>query len=416
MEALVNAGGKGSRMGRCGIEKPMQLVGGVPTVRRVVDALLTSTHIDRLLVSVSDNTPCTEKYLNDMGVETIRTSGDDFMGDLHEAFSVLNSDYVLTCPSDLPLLTTEVVDSFIEYFVPGETAIKLNYDKYLVDGEFPGIGVAIFGGPTWDAKLADGVTPDRHDVIISNVHLTGEKEQTIDLSYAMVNTGFSDTNSGGTAAIVDGAVVITGGFCYDGHMITFGEETVPGETEPGTTDPSTYLCMDLLLTTLSESTGPVNIRLYNNSYTASVGDDVGYIDQITVTAGTTATIKVKVDGYLVDGELPGFGVCIFGGPEWNTELSPGVYDRHSVVISNVRLEGAEAKNISLNGATIATGTNAGFSWANSGGMASIVDGKVVITDGFRYDAHEITFGEETVPGETEPGTTLPLHGLSHCDP
>ncbi|MBR7153406.1 MAG: NTP transferase domain-containing protein [Candidatus Methanomethylophilaceae archaeon] len=119
MEALVNAGGKGSRMGRCGIEKPMQLVGGVPTVRRVVDALLTSTHIDRLLVSVSDNTPCTEKYLNDMGVETIRTSGDDFMGDLHEAFSVLNSDYVLTCPSDLPLLTTEVVDSFIEYFVPG---------------------------------------------------------------------------------------------------------------------------------------------------------------------------------------------------------------------------------------------------------------------------------------------------------
>ena len=30
----------------------------------------------------------------------------------------MNGDYVLTCPSDLPLLTTEVVDSFIEYFVP----------------------------------------------------------------------------------------------------------------------------------------------------------------------------------------------------------------------------------------------------------------------------------------------------------
>lgn len=118
MEALVNAGGKGSRMGRCGIEKPMQLVGGVPTIRRVVDALRQSSHIDRLLVSVSDNTLCTEKYLKDMGVETIRTSGDDFMEDLHESFSIMNGDYVLTCPSDLPLLTTEVVDSFIEYFVP----------------------------------------------------------------------------------------------------------------------------------------------------------------------------------------------------------------------------------------------------------------------------------------------------------
>lgn len=120
MEALVNAGGKGSRMGRCGIEKPMQPVGEFPTIRRVVDALRNSSHIDHLLVSVSDNTPCTEKYLKDLGVETIRTSGDDFMEDLHESFSILNGEYIFTCPSDLPLLTTEVVDAFIGYFVPGE--------------------------------------------------------------------------------------------------------------------------------------------------------------------------------------------------------------------------------------------------------------------------------------------------------
>ena len=35
LEALVNAGGKGSRMGNCGIEKPMQIVGGMHTVQRV---------------------------------------------------------------------------------------------------------------------------------------------------------------------------------------------------------------------------------------------------------------------------------------------------------------------------------------------------------------------------------------------
>ena len=127
MQALINAGGKGSRMGKCGVEKPMHMMGGVPTVGRVVEALRNSTHIDRILVSVSDNTPETEKYLNSIGIETVRTSGESFMDDLHQAFEVMDGEYVLTCPSDLPLLTTEVVNTFIEYFVPGlmESAIAV---------------------------------------------------------------------------------------------------------------------------------------------------------------------------------------------------------------------------------------------------------------------------------------------------
>ena len=56
MQALVNAGGKGTRMGKCGVEKPMHLVGDKHTVERVIDALSGSSHIDRVLVSVSDNT------------------------------------------------------------------------------------------------------------------------------------------------------------------------------------------------------------------------------------------------------------------------------------------------------------------------------------------------------------------------
>ena len=119
MQALVNAGGKGTRMGRCGVEKPMHMVGDKHTVERVIDALSGSSHIDRVLVSVSDNTLETERYLKSIGVETIRTSGESFMDDLHDAFRVMEGDYILTCPSDIPLRTTEVVDTFIEYFVPG---------------------------------------------------------------------------------------------------------------------------------------------------------------------------------------------------------------------------------------------------------------------------------------------------------
>lgn len=106
-------------MGRCGIEKPMQRVGDKPTIQRVVDALSASDRIDDVLVSVSDHTLETEAYLRAEGVRTIRTSGESFMDDLHTAFESMEGEYVLTCPSDLPLLTTRVVDAFIDYFVPG---------------------------------------------------------------------------------------------------------------------------------------------------------------------------------------------------------------------------------------------------------------------------------------------------------
>ena len=117
MEALVMAGGKGTRMGFCGVEKPMIEVGGVYTVERVVNALKSSKHIDKILVSVSPNTPDTERYMNDMGIETIRTSGEDYVEDLHDSFRILSGKYVLTCPSDVPLLRPFTVDAFIDYFL-----------------------------------------------------------------------------------------------------------------------------------------------------------------------------------------------------------------------------------------------------------------------------------------------------------
>ena len=116
MEALVMAGGKGSRMGYCGVEKPMIEIGGVYTIERVVNALKSSKQIDRILVSVSPNTPDTERYMKEIEVETIRTSGVDYVEDLHNSFRRLTGGYVLTCPSDMPLLRSYTVDAFIEYF------------------------------------------------------------------------------------------------------------------------------------------------------------------------------------------------------------------------------------------------------------------------------------------------------------
>lgn len=147
IDALVMAGGKGTRMGSNAIEKPMQPIGGKPTVLRVIEAMWGSRHIDDILVSVSSNTPDTERFLQDLGVETICTSGNDFMNDMHTAFGVLDTEYVLTCPSDLPLIRSYTVDSFIDFFEPEmESAIAV-VDMYTVlnTGIEPSFTTAIDG-------------------------------------------------------------------------------------------------------------------------------------------------------------------------------------------------------------------------------------------------------------------------------
>jgi len=132
------AGGKGTRMGYCGVEKPMIEVGGVFTVKRVIDALNGSRNIDKILVSVSPNTPDTERYVKELGIETIRTSGEDYVEDLHDSFRILNGKYVLTCPSDMPLMRSSTVDAFIDYFRanPDDTMTAIVEEDVVVKSGF----------------------------------------------------------------------------------------------------------------------------------------------------------------------------------------------------------------------------------------------------------------------------------------
>ena len=286
-----------------------------------------------------------------------------------------------------------------------KSTVKLNLANYMIDGQFPGIGFAIFGGPTWDAKLPDGYTPDRHTVTISNMHLEGKLEQLVDLSGASVVTGFADSNSGGTAAVVDGAIVASGGFCYDGHMITFGEGKDPEGTEPSAPEKS-YLCVDLLITTLGNSTEPVDVGFFPYNFE---GDINNYTDKIPVTAGTQATVKLELDKYLVDGKLPGIGFAIFGGPEWDAKLPDGYTpDRHTITMSGIYLEGGQSTVYDLSKSVWASGTNGtGYTNANGSGVAEI-GSSIVITNGFRYDGHKISLSAENTenPPEEDPSTYI----------
>ena len=110
-----------------GTEKPMLLIGGIPVVKRVTDAISASANIDRVLVSVSGNTKETERYLKKEGIETVMTSGTDFMKDMHTSLDVMNGRFVMTAPCDMPLLKRQAVDTLYEFFDPDtmESAIAV---------------------------------------------------------------------------------------------------------------------------------------------------------------------------------------------------------------------------------------------------------------------------------------------------
>ena len=181
MEALVMAGGKGTRMGFCGVEKPMIEVGGVYTVERVVNALKDSKNIDSILVSVSPNTPDTERYLKEIGVETIRTSGEDYVQDLHDAFRILKGKYVLTCPSDMPLLRSYTVDAFVDYFQknPNDSMTAIIEEEVVVKSGFT---------PSFDFEF------EGKDWVLSGMNIMDRKKILDDvvLSYSYFKTDWVD--------------------------------------------------------------------------------------------------------------------------------------------------------------------------------------------------------------------------------
>ena len=170
MEALIMAGGKGTRMGFCGVEKPMIEVGGIYTVERVINALKDSKNIDKILVSVSPNTPDTERYVKELGIETIRTSGEDYVQDLHDSFRILNGKYVLTCPSDMPLLRPFTVDAFVDYFLknPNDSMTAIIEESVVTNSGFTPSYDFDYEGKKW---VLSGMNIMDREKILSDVVL-----------------------------------------------------------------------------------------------------------------------------------------------------------------------------------------------------------------------------------------------------
>jgi len=114
--ALIMAGGKGTRM-LLSEEKPMIPVGGKAVIEHVITALKDAKKVDSIVVAVSEYTPKTANYLKALPVKILKTPGKEYVSDMAYAIKTLKLETVLTVPSDMPLLTANLIDDVIEQYL-----------------------------------------------------------------------------------------------------------------------------------------------------------------------------------------------------------------------------------------------------------------------------------------------------------
>jgi len=133
--AIVMAGGKGTRMGLSG-EKPLLEVGGKPAIEHVIKSLQAAKKVESIVVAVTDFAPKTADFVSKFPVKIVKTPGKEYIYDMQYVIKKLKLETVLTIAADLPLITSEIIDSIAEDYercgkpaltvvVPMETKTKL---------------------------------------------------------------------------------------------------------------------------------------------------------------------------------------------------------------------------------------------------------------------------------------------------
>lgn len=111
MIALIMAGGKGSRMNGS-TEKLLQGKNG-PLIEKVIQAISSSRLFEKIFAATSGNSPKTENFLINKGIEIIKTEGKGYVQDLNSILSK-QKDTIFAVSGDLPLLDGEIIKLLIK--------------------------------------------------------------------------------------------------------------------------------------------------------------------------------------------------------------------------------------------------------------------------------------------------------------
>ena len=113
MIGLVMAGGSGSRMGFSAPEK-LLLEYKKPIIFHVIDSLNDSYCFSKVFAATSSNSPDTKFELEQIGIETLDTSGDGYVNDLNFLLQKIDGS-VFVVSGDLPLLDKEIIQKLVKF-------------------------------------------------------------------------------------------------------------------------------------------------------------------------------------------------------------------------------------------------------------------------------------------------------------
>ncbi|HRD15374.1 MAG TPA: NTP transferase domain-containing protein, partial [Methanothrix soehngenii] len=108
------AGGRGSRLNRG--EKPMVTIFGRRLIEYVALALEDSS-VEKIYVATTENVPLTRAWARDWSLSVVDTPGMGFVPDMISAVNeAMVTDPIMVIMADLPLITSELIDTIIEVY------------------------------------------------------------------------------------------------------------------------------------------------------------------------------------------------------------------------------------------------------------------------------------------------------------
>jgi adenosylcobinamide-phosphate guanylyltransferase len=113
MIGLVMAGGRGSRMEFPTPEK-LLLEYEKPIIFHVIDSLNDSYCFSKVFAATSSNSPDTKFELEQIGIETLDTSGDGYVNDLNFLLQKMGGS-IFVVSGDLPLLDKEIIQKLVKF-------------------------------------------------------------------------------------------------------------------------------------------------------------------------------------------------------------------------------------------------------------------------------------------------------------
>jgi adenosylcobinamide-phosphate guanylyltransferase len=138
MLALIMCGGKGERIKDFCSDKAMLKLNNKPLIELILIALKNSKKFGTLYCAVSCNSKFTMDFLKNHQycltgfLEIIETSGIDYSTDLIFVLEKLKPSIVFVLPSDMPLITPELIEEIISNWKGDKQCISIVMDKEFI--------------------------------------------------------------------------------------------------------------------------------------------------------------------------------------------------------------------------------------------------------------------------------------------